>query len=86
MRKVAFAVQFPVVCQKKAITENVVCGGEQAACRFGKALNPIAERFRQETDVAPGVTIFVIEAIQKTLSSLIGFTVSTLAWPRRFRW
>ena len=60
MRQVAFAVQFAVVGQHEAIAENVVRGGEQAAPGFGKTVNAIAERLRQETDAAPGVTVLLL--------------------------
>ncbi len=58
MRKVAFAVQFAVVCQHEAIAENVVCGGEQAAPSFGKTVNAITVRFGQEADASSDVTVF----------------------------
>jgi hypothetical protein len=32
-------------------------GGEKATPGFGKTVNPIVQRFGQEADTAPGVTI-----------------------------
>src|SRR6267154_1625667 len=64
VRQIALAIQFAVVGQHQAIAENVVRGGEKAASGFGKTMNPVAERFGQEADIAVGVSgLFFVWAV-----------------------
>ncbi len=60
VRQVALAIQLAVVGQHQAIAEDVVRGGEEAAPGLGETTSPIAQRFGQEADAAPGVARLVL--------------------------
>src|SRR5512133_2217862 len=60
VRKIAFAIQYAVVCQHQAIAEYVMSGGEQAASRFGKPMHTVTERCGQEPNGASGVSVLFL--------------------------